>query len=70
MTTIKSRVIKLEKMPSADNRNTDHISAWSERELKEKLEKYRRENPGKPEPCTILRTIIKSRADLENQQEL
>lgn len=62
---IKSRLKKLEKMPRADNRNTDCISAWSEQELKEKLEKYRRENPDKPEPLTTLKKRIRSRRDLE-----
>ena len=68
MTTIKNRLIKLENSPRADNRNTDCISAWSEHELKEKLEEYRRKNPDKPEPLTTLRTRIKSRDDLEKPE--
>ncbi len=63
--TLKNRVKKLEKTANPDERERECISAWSEQELKEKLEEYRQKNPDKPEPFTILTTIIESREDLE-----
>jgi len=67
---IKSRLKKLEKPTISGGRAC--ITAYSEEELEKKLAEYKQENPYSQDIFAILitRTIIKSRADLENQQEL
>ena len=64
--TFKNRLKKLEKPTSLGGRAC--ISAYSEEELEKKLAEYKQKNPYSADPNEILitRTIIKSRADLEN----
>ena len=68
--TVKNRLEKLEKTTSPGGWAC--ITAYSEEELEKKLAEYKQENPYSRDIYAILitRTIIKSRADLENGPEL
>jgi len=68
--TVKNRLEKLEKTTSPGGWAC--ITTYSQEELEKKLAEYKQENPYSQNIYAILitRKIIKSRADLENQQEL